>query len=161
MDFVFCVGDKVVYPMYGAGTIIDLEEKVIDGAPHSYYVLSIPVGNLKILVSVKNAESAGIRSIIDSNRLISIIDEVKNIPVSMHENWNQRYKENMEKIKTGNIGLVAEVFRNLRVREREKGLSSAEKKVLSTAKQIILSEIILSHEVERPQAEDILDTVIC
>lgn len=158
---MFRVGDKVVYPMYGAGTIIDLEEKVIDGAPHSYYVLSIPVGNLKILVSVKNAENAGIRSIIDSNRLISIIDDVKNVPVAMHENWNQRYKENMEKIKTGNISLVAEVFRNLRVREREKGLSSAEKKVLSTAKQIILSEIILSHEVERPQAEDILDAVMC
>ncbi len=158
---MFSIGDKVVYPMYGAGTIVDLEQKVIDGATHSYYVLNIPVGNLKILVSVKNAENAGIRSVIQSDTLIERIKEVKDVPIVMNDNWNQRYKDNMEKIKTGNIGLVAEVFRNLRIREREKGLSSAEKKVLSTAKQIILSEIILSHEVEKPQAEDILDKVIC
>ena len=158
---MFHVGDKVVYPMYGAGTIVAIEEKSIDGVWHSYYVLHIPVGNLKILVSVKNAEKAGIRSVIDSDKLIETIGEVRNVPIIMHDNWNQRYKDNMEKIKTGNISLVAEVFRNLRIREREKGLSSAEKKVLSTAKQIIISEIILSHEVEKTQAENILDRTIC
>ena len=146
--------------MYGAGIIEELQEKVIDGSGHMYYVMRIPIGNLKIMVSVKNADSAGIRKVMNSRTLISTIDGVKSKPVAMNPNWNQRYKDNMEKIKSGDMSEVAEVFRNLRQREREKGLSSAEKKMLSTVKQIILSEIILSHGVEKPEAEAILDKVI-
>lgn len=158
---MFSIGDKVVYPMYGAGTITDIEEKIVDGVKHSYYVLNIPVGNLKILVSTANATKVGIRECYESDALMERLAIVRGVPIKMHDDWNARYKENIEKIKSGNVSLVAEVFRNLRVREREKGLSSAEKKVLSTAKQIILSEIILSHDVEKPKAEDILDNAIC
>ena len=157
---MYCVGDKVVYPMYGAGIIENLEEKRIDGINQMYYVMRIPVGNLKIMLSVSKAQNAGIRRIMSAAPLLKTIDSVKEKPIIMDTNWNQRYKDNMEKIKTGDISEVAEVFRNLRQREREKGLSSAEKKMLSTVKQIILSEIILSNDVERPEAEEILDGII-
>ncbi len=159
---MFQKGDKVVYPIHGAGIIEGLEQKLIDGQEQSYYILSLPVGNLRISVSVKNAENLGIREVMPSELLIQTISQVQFLPVKMSENWNQRYKDNIAKIKTGSLLEVCEVFRNLRLRERERSLSSAEKKVLSTAKQIILSEIILSHSVEKVQAEDILEkSILC
>ena len=158
---MFYTGDKVVYPMYGAGVIEDVEQKDVDGATRSYYVLRLPIGNLKIMVSVTNAESLRIRSVLPSEDLIATLDSVSAAPAcAMADNWNQRYKDNMEKIKTGDLFEVGEVFRSLRQRERDRGLSSAEKKMLSTVKQILLSEIILSHNVERPAAESILEKTI-
>ena len=157
---MFAVGDKVVYPLHGAGIIEDLEEKRIDGRVQNYYVLRLPVGNLKIMVSVKNAEGMGIRPVMPISELLDAMASVTSRPVKMNDNWNLRYKENMEKIKTGFVSESAEVFRNLRMRERQRGLSSAEKKMLTTVKQIILSEIILSHNVEKPAAEEILETTI-
>ena len=146
--------------MYGAGIIEDLEDQFIDGHSQQYYVLRIPIGNLKIMVAVESVEDKGIRRIMASDVLLDTIGSVRSRPVVMNENWNQRYKDNLEKIKTGHLGDTAEVFRNLRNRERERGLSSAEKKMLTNVKQIILSEIILSHEVERLDAEEILENAI-
>jgi CarD family transcriptional regulator len=160
VELVFQKGDKVVYPTHGAGVIEGLEYKNVDGQDLTYYVLNIPIGNLRISVSAKNAENLGIREIMPRDLLIQTISQVRYLPVHMSDNWNQRYKDNMAKIKTGNLLEVCEVFRNLRLREKGRSLSSAEKKVLSTAKQIILSEIILSHSVERPQAEEILEQMI-
>ena len=153
---MFNKGDKIVYPLYGAGVIEDLEEKEIDGNHQWYYVLRIPVGNLKIMISAGKAESLGIREIYGKDEIVDIISSVADLPINMPENWNQRYKENMEKIKSGKLEEVALVFRNLRERERERGLSTAEKKMMTTAKQIILSELILSRDVEKEAAEDIL-----
>ena len=155
---VFAQGDKVVYPLYGAGVIQELRRQTIDGNDHVSYVLKMPVGNMEITVSAKKAESIGVRSVTKKSELLKLIKNVKTVP--MPENWNQRYKENMDVIKTGNISKVAEVFRTLRERERERGLSSAEKKMLTTLKQIILSEIILSHDLERPAAEALLEKAI-
>lgn len=153
---MFCKGDKIVYPMYGAGVIEDLEQKEIDGDQHIYYVMRIPVGNLKIMISAGKAEHLGLREIYGKDEIIKIIQGVSALPVQMSENWNQRYKENMEKIKSGKLADVTVVFRNLLLRERERGLSSAEKKMMTTAKQIIVSELILSQNIEKMQAEDIL-----
>jgi len=153
---MFNKGDKIVYPLYGAGVIEDLEEKEIDGNQQWYYVLRIPVGNLKIMISAGKAESLGIREIYGKDEIVGVIGSVVDIPIDMPENWNQRYKENMERIKSGKLEEVALVFRNLRERERERGLSTAEKKMMTTAKQIILSELILSRDVEKSDAEDIL-----
>ena len=153
---MFRKGDKIVYPLYGAGVIEDLEEKEIDGDCQTYYVLRIPVGNLKIMISAEKAESLGIREIYARDEMLRIMAGVTDEPVDMPENWNQRYKENMERIKSGKLSEVALVFRNLLMRERERGLSTAEKKMMTTAKQIILSELILSQDVEKPQAEELL-----
>lgn len=152
---MFNKGDKIVYPMYGAGIIEDLEEKVIDNITNLYYVLKIPVGNLRIMVSASKADLLGLREVSPSSEVLDIIKDVT--PISMPDNWNVRYKENLVKIKSGELKQVVEVFKTLIFRERQKSLSSAEKKMLGTTKQIILSEIIISQDIEREQAERILD----
>jgi len=153
---MFAKGDKIVYPMYGAGVIEALEQREIDGDPQTFYVLRIPVGNLKIMIAAGNAENLGIRHIYHKDEMVRLIKSVTQIPVDMPDNWNQRYKSNMEKIKSGQLNEVALVYRNLLLRERERGLSSAEKKMMTTAKQIIVSELILSHDIEKSSAEEIL-----
>lgn len=153
---MFIKGDKVVYPLYGAGVIEDLEEKDIDGRSQMYYVMTIPVGDLRIMVSAGKAEGMGIRKVYGKDEVMKIISGIENVPIEMAENWNQRYKDNMDKIKTGKLIEVVEVFRNLLMREKDRGLSSAEKKMLTTTKQIILSEIILSQNIDKVQAEEML-----
>ena len=155
---MYAIGDKIVYPPYGAGVIDDIEEKDVDGQLLSYYVLHIPVGNLKIMISAAKAESLGVRVIYAKDEMLHVIRGVLSTPIVMADNWNQRYKDNMEHIKSGNLAEVALVYRNLMLRERERGLSTAEKKMMTTAKQVILSELILSQEVEKTEAETILDT---
>jgi CarD family transcriptional regulator len=151
-------GDKIVYPLYGAGVIEDIEEKDTgDGELQTYYVLNIPVGNLKIMISAAKAESQKVRAVHDRAEIGGLISRAAEI--AMPDNWNQRYKENMERIKSGEITQVSIVFYNLLLRERERGLSTAEKKMMTTAKQIILSELILSHEAEKNEAEEILDNI--
>ena len=153
---MYSIGDKIVYPMYGAGVIESMVEEEVDGSLHMYYEMMIHVGNLKIKVSADKAESLGVRGIYDKDKVIETIKNVSRESFDMPENWNQRYKENMEKIKSGSLSEVALVFRNLLHRERQRGLSSAEKKMMTTAKQIIVSEIALSQDIEKNIAEDIL-----
>jgi len=150
-------GDRIVYPLYGAGIIEDLEEKDIDGEILTYYILHIPVGNLTIKISATKAESLGVRPIRLKQNVLGELCSIVNVSVDMPDNWNLRYKENMDRIKTGELSQVAIVFRGLLLRERERGLSTAEKKMMTTSKQIILSELILSLNIERLEAEDILD----
>lgn len=152
---LFNKGDKIVYPMYGAGVIEDMEEKTIDGCKNLYYVLQIPVGNLKIMISASKADALGLRKVSSSSEVLDIIRGVT--PISMPDNWNVRYKENMERIKSGELKKVVEVFKTLIFRERQKSLSSAEKKMLGTTKQIILSEIIISQGIDKARAEQILE----
>ena len=161
MSVLFSVGDKIVYPLYGAGVIEDLEQMEVNGMQQVYYVMFIPIGNLKIKVSAGKAAAIGLREVYAKDRVVSIIKNVMAEPMAMPENWNQRYKENLEKIKSGNLSEVALVFRNLLYRERQRGLSSAEKKMLTTAKQIIVSEIILTQDVDRSAAEEMLTQYVC
>lgn len=151
---MFSVGDKIVYPMYGAGVIEEIEEKEIDGKKCLYYAMLLPVGGLKITVSVAKAECMGVRYISESEEVLDIIKNVG--PIEMPSNWNERYKDNVARIKTGELKKVVEVFKTLILKERERSLSSAEKKMLSSAKQIIVSEIILSQNIEKHEAEKLL-----
>lgn len=153
---MFCKGDKIVYPLYGAGVIEELEENEIDGVDEMFYVLNIPVSNLTIKISAKKAENSGIREVYPKEEVINIIKSSAYMTVNMPDNWNQRYKENLEKIKTGRLQEVTVVFKNLLKREKNRSLSSAEKKMLTTAKQIIISEIALSQNIEKGTAEEIL-----
>lgn len=153
---MFCLNDKVVYPMYGAGIIEEIVEKDVDGKNHSYYSIRIPNGNLKILVSVEKAEMVGLRSISDDSLVERAMEEVSVMQLSASENWNLRYKENMEKIKSGKLNEVAEVVRMLILRERKRGLSGAEKKMLNHARQILISEIAFSKGIEKEGAAKIV-----
>ena len=157
---MFVKGDKIVYPLYGAGIIEDLEVKQIDGVTETYYVLNIPVSNLKIMVSASKAEVLGIRRVYEKEEVARIINDRDLPEAATTANWNQRYKENLERIKSGMLDEVTGVFRNLLNREKLRSLSSAEKKMLTTAKQIIISEIAISHNVDKNEAETILLTAI-
>ena len=156
---MYQLGEKIVHPLYGAGIIESLDEKEIDGVKQTYYVLQIPIGNLTIMISAAKAEAQGIRGIHSAEEIVPIISSVVNDPIDMPDNWNQRYKENMERIKSGKLTEVSLVFRNLLLRERERGLSTAEKKLMTTAKQIILSELILSKDMDRTEAEILLEDI--
>jgi len=153
---MFGKGDKIVYPMYGAGIVEDLEEKQIDGVTELYYVLNIPVSNLKIMVSASKATTLGIRPVHTKEEVIRAITGADHPDETEVKNWNQRYKDNLEKIKSGKLSEVTVVFKNLLNREKLRSLSSAEKKMLTTAKQIIISEIAISQNIEKNEAEEIL-----
>ena len=156
---MYQVGERIVHPLYGAGVIENLEEKEVEGILQTYYVLQIPVGNLKIMISAAKAEAQGIRGIHSKDEIIQVISSISDTEVDMPDNWNQRYKENMERIKSGQLSEVSLVYRNLMLRERERGLSTAEKKLMTTAKQIILSELILSRDIERTESETLLESL--
>jgi len=149
-------GDKIVYPLYGAGIIEDLETKHIDGEVLTYYKLNIPVGNLLIKISAAKAEELGVRPILTNEEVLCELKSILDTELNMPDNWNLRYKENMGRIRSGELLQVAQVFRSLLLRERERGLSTAEKKMMTQTKQIILSELILSLDIERLEAEEIL-----
>jgi len=145
--------------MHGAGVIEDFEEKNIDGVVRNYYVLNIPLGNLKVMLCEDSIESANLRKIMECGYILSTLETVAgSIKRTLRsESWNQRHKDNMEKIKTGDFEQTAVVFYELYHRERERGLSSAEKKILTTAKKIIMSEIMLSYNVDKYEAEEMLE----
>jgi CarD family transcriptional regulator len=159
---VFSVGDKVVYPTHGAGVIKNIKEEDILGETKSYYVLSMLDGDLKVMVPVENCHELGLRKIIDRDEVGQILDVLKESENELSSNWNRRYRNNMEKIKTGNIEEVAVVARDLYSRDKEKGLSTGEKKMLEQAIRIVVSELALATETEeevmREKILECLDT---
>jgi len=157
---MFAIGDKIVYPMHGAGIIEKIEEKKILGETRRYYVLKVPCGDMKIMIPVDNSQDIGIRSIVSDEQLILVMQTLQDKSSEMSANWNRRYRENMEKLKTGDVIEVAEVVRNLMRTDREKKLSTGEKKMLSNARQILLSEIILIKGIDMNEASNIIDRAV-
>lgn len=154
---MYNIGDKIVYPMHGAGVIESIEEKEILGNKQSYYVVKIPIGEMKVLIPTKNVEDIGIREVISEEDADKVFSVLKNKSVSMSSNWNKRYRENMVKIKSGNIYDVAEVVRCLMLRDKEKGLSTGERKMLNNAKQILISELVLVKNMNPREIENIIN----
>ena len=158
---VYAKGDAVVYPMHGAGIIEDFEDKNIDGICRSYCILRIPIGDLTIMLEASSMENVNLRKVMARCDIARVMDDVVKMPpqpvAGDSSNWNKRYRDNLEKIKSGLLLDAAMVFRSLYFREKQRGLSSAEKKMLSNVKKIMLSEIMLSYNVEKPEAEEILE----
>ncbi len=157
---MFQVGDKIVYPMYGAGIVEELEEKEKDGIYEKYYVINISNGNLKIKLSAKRAPNMGLREVAKKSEVIEAIKMAAEKEIEMPDNWNQRYKDNLERIRTGQILQVAQVVKTLNTREKRRGLSGVEKKMLNNARQIIVSEIVLSHDIVKEKAEELLANLL-
>ncbi len=153
---MYHIGEKVVYPMHGAGVIEDIEEKKILGDTRRYYILRVPFGNMKIMIPIDNSECIGVRSVVSEKNMEDVISVLKEDSSSMSGNWNRRYRENMDKLKTGEAIEVAEVVRDLGRMEKGKKLSTGEKKMLANAKQIMLSEIMLVKDISKEDAELIL-----
>ncbi len=154
---MYSVGDKVVYPMHGAGVIESIEEREILGCKQNYYVLRMPLGDMKVMIPIQNVEGIGIREVICSNDVDKVYEILQDQEINVTNNWNKRYRENMSKIKSGNIYEVADVVRILMKRDREKGLSTGEKKMLNSAKQILVSELILAEDLEQMEIESTID----
>jgi CarD family transcriptional regulator len=157
---MFFVGDKIVYPMHGAGIIEGIEEKKILGETRKYYILRVPCGEMKIMIPVGSACDVGVRAIVPKDQLTEVIDLLKAGSTAMSSNWNRRYRENMEKLKSGNLHCVAEVVRNLMRTDRTKKLSTGEKKMLNNARQILISEMILSGGMSQEEAEQIIEDAV-
>lgn len=157
---MFNLGDKVVYPMHGAGVIETMESKEILGEEKNYYVLKMPIGEMKLMIPVDNVNNIGLRNIIDKSLVEKVYNILKQAAVLNDSNWNKRYRDNMLKMKTGDIYAVAQVVRDLTFRDREKGLSTGEKKMLVSAKQMLVSEISLSMNMDSEEIQDYLENII-
>ena len=156
---MFNVGDKIVYPMHGAGTIDAIEEKDILGEKQNYYIIKMP-GDVKVMVPISKASDIGVRSVIDKAEAGKVLEVLEANETEMSNNWNKRYKENMEKMKSGSIYEVADVVRNLSYKQKEKGLSTGEKKMLNNAKQILVSELVLAEHASENEVENLVENKI-
>lgn len=157
---MFRIGDKVVYPMHGAGVIEAIEEREVLGERQEYYIMRLPLGDLKVMIPINNVDTIGLRGVINEAEVEKVIQILKEKKGKMATSWNRRYRANLEKIKSGDVYEVAEVVRNLILREREKGLSTGERKMLDSARQILISELVLAKGMEEAKAELLLDEYI-
>lgn len=146
--------------MHGAGIIEAIEEKEVLGERHRYYIMKLPIGEMKVMIPMDNVEEIGLREIIDDEGVAKVFDILRGEMSSMSQNWNRRYRANMEKIKSGDIFEVAEVVRNLAIRDREKGLSTGERKMLDNARQILVSELVLAQGATEEQVETTLENLL-
>ena len=153
---MFNVGDYIVYPMHGAGTIDAIEEKDILGQKQAYYIIKMP-GEVKVMIPTAQADKVGIRNVIDKEQAKKVFDVLGEEDAQIEMNWNKRYRENMEKMKTGDIYEVADVVRNLSFKQKEKGLTTGEKKMLTNAKQILVSELALAEESSEETVENLIE----
>jgi CarD family transcriptional regulator len=145
--------------MHGAGVIEAIEEKEILGARKKYYVMKLPMGEMKVLIPTDSILQVGLRGVIDKDLVPQVFVVLQGEQPEMSANWNRRYRNHLEKIKSGDIFEVAEVVRNLMLRDREKGLSTGESKMLETARQILVSELILVQGQEHAEIVSVLDNI--
>ena len=157
---MFEIGDHIVYPMYGAGVITEIEEKDFMGEARLYYSVSLPYCRMDASVPVDNCEKLGVRAIIDPARIDEVVKILKGKTDPMNPNWNKRYRENTERMQTGDILEVAAVVRNLVRTDRAKPLSTGEKKLLNTAKQILESELIYAGGYTMEEADEMVEANI-
>lgn len=151
---MFQVGDKIVHPMHGAGVIDGIEEKRVNGVLRSYYVLKLPVGGMVVMIPTENSGEIGVRPVIDKDQGDQVIAALGSIQVEMDQNWNRRYRENMSRMKSGDLLEVAWVVKGLMLRDEARGLSTGERKMLHSARQILISELVLSQCGSYEEIED-------
>jgi len=154
------IGDKVVYPHHGAGNIIKKELKEILGQKREYLTIQILYNDMTVMVPCENAEAAGLRKVIAEETVDEVLAVLRDDGTQMPKNWNRRFKHNRDKIKTGDIFELAEVVRNLSIRDLDKGLSTGEKQMFGRAKKILASELMYARDMEEQEAIDFLDNLL-
>jgi len=156
----FEIGDSVVYPHHGAGRVVKKEAKKVLGETRDYLTIKILHNDMTVMVPCENAGKAGLRRIIDEDAVKKVLGVLQDDVSEMPKNWNRRFKHNRDKIKTGDIMELAEVVRNLAIREHEKGLSTGEKQMFTRAKKILASELMYALEKDEEEAEVYLDELL-
>ena len=157
---MFKVGDKVVYPHHGAGTVVKKEQREVLGQKRDYLTIKILHNDMTVNVPCENAEKVGLRRVIDEQMVEKVMKALQGSGTTMPKNWNRRFKHNRDKMKTGNIFELAEVVRNLAVRNNEKGLSTGEKQMFVKAKKILASELMYAKSMDEEEAAAWLDDVL-
>ena len=157
---MFRKGDKVVYPHHGAAVIEDLVEREIFGSRKTYFKLRLAHGDLTLMVPIDSTEEVGLREVVSKRDIKKVFDLLKEEEEATATNWSRRYKTNLAKLSSGDIFQVAEVVRNLSVREKDKGLSAGEKHMLAKARQILVSELTFAFNSTEEKAEAMLDKVL-
>ena len=156
----FDEGDKVVYPHHGAGVVLKKESRDLMGEKRDYLTIQILHNDLTVMVPCENAGKAGLRRVIDEEEIKKVTAVLTDDVSDMPKNWNRRFKYNREKIKTGDVFELAEVVRNLALREMEKGLSTGEKQMYTRAKKILASELMYALDKDEEEAEEYLDNLL-
>lgn len=154
---MFQVGDKVFYPMHGAGIVTAIEEKDFRGEVESYCLVNIPSSHMDVMLPMKKASKAGLRSVTDQQAAKIMLQDFYDAEYGDQLPWKQRYSSNMEKIKTGGFEAGLEVVSDLLYRNKEKPLNASEKQMLNNAKRLIVSELVLIQNISESQAEDLLE----
>lgn len=153
-------GDKILYPMHGAGIIKQISKKEVLGEIKEYYIFTVLCGQMDVMIPVEGCDSIGVRPVVSADEIHSAIKLLGEKSTEMSGNWNKRYRENSEKIKTGEIDSVAEIVRNLTRIDRENKLSAGEKKMLSNARKILQSEIMLVLGMSSDEALEVIEKAI-
>ncbi|HMM48198.1 MAG TPA: CarD family transcriptional regulator [Miltoncostaeaceae bacterium] len=154
------VGDKVVYPHHGAGLITNKEEREVLGQRREYLTIEILYNEMTVRVPTENADRAGLRRVIGEEEVEAVLAVLRDDGTQMPKNWNRRFKHNRDKIKTGDIFELAEVVRNLSIRDMDKGLSTGEKQMFGRAKKILASELMYARDMAEQDAVDFLDELL-
>ena len=153
-------GDKVLYPMHGAGIIAGIEERVVLGEKKSYYVMNMPLGAMTVMIPVDNCDEIGVRFIITEDEGRRVLEKFRSIEIDFDDNWNRRHRENMLKLKSGDIYQVLGVVKTLMYMDKKKGLSTSERKMMGVAKQIVTSELVLTGVADISDIESIMTDTI-
>lgn len=157
---MFSIGDKVVYPIHGAGIIVDVETKEVLGETHEYYILQLPINHMRVMVPVASAEEVGVRDILEPSEMDVVFEVLKQASEPMPKNWSRRYRFNLERIKSGDIREIAKVIKDLEHLDAKKTLSTGERKLLNNARQIIISEMVLVYDKDIDEVSASLERAI-
>ena len=157
---MYKVGDKVVYPHHGAGTVVKKETREVLGEKREYLTIKILHNDMTVNVPADNADRVGLRKVIDEQMVSKVLKALTGSGTTMPKNWNRRFKHNRDKMKTGDIFELAEVVRNLSLRDHEKGLSTGEKQMFVKAKKILASELMYARDMEEQEAIDFLENLL-
>ena len=157
---LYTVGNKIVHPLHGAGTIDNIITQTIDGTSREYYVVKLHTNNMTIMVPVATSKEIGIRDVISSEEADKLLSLFSTIETDDVQNWNRRYRDNATKIKSGDLNEVVRVIKSLSIRDIKSGLSTGERKMLHSARQILVSELILAKGTTKQDIENLLDVAL-
>lgn len=157
---MFQPGDKIVHPMHGAGVVDSIVSKKVNGVTRDYYILKLPVGGMVVMIPTATSQDIGVRAVVDSGQADRVIAAIPGLTVDMTPSWNQRYRENMARLKSGDLLEVARVVKGLYHRDESRGLSTGERKMLHTARQILISELVLAQSATYEEVERRVNTAL-
>ena len=146
--------------MYGGGVVESIVQKTVDSVARDYYILQLPNRSMVVMVPTENCEEIDVRPVVNEEQADQVLAAIPEIQVEMTANWNHRYRENMERMKSGDLLEVARVIKGLTIRDQNRGLSTGERKMLHSARQILISEIVLSKSVSYEAVEEELNTAL-